>query len=213
MLLRECQLVYVFVAGGNSTGPKERVTYNDNSSEPMTLPSNESDVVLLNIQENMKEGKSQSYFKYATTIVDEYLYFDYIAKTDSDTLIFPDRLLNDRINKLPAFPHNIRVYGGYRPVEKVEVDHIKGPIYWQGSFYFLSNDMARYITSTACDRKNLALWSEDKSICNFVHSHPKPIHRIKLNITRKPIDHPLKEIQRFKSRWQSYLSNNGDDDV
>jgi hypothetical protein len=171
----------------------------------MTLPSNESDVVVLNIQENMKEGKTQSYFKYATTIIDEHVYFDYIAKTDSDTLIFPDCILNDSVNNLPAFPHNVRVYGGYRPVARKDYDHIKGPIYWQGSFYFLSVDMARYITSVDCDRQTLAVWSEDKSMCNFVHSHLKPIHRIKLSLTGKPVDHPLKEISKYMPRWQAYL--------
>lgn len=209
MLLRECQLAYVFIAGGNPTGPKERVYYN--TSEPITLPSNESDVVLLNIQENMKEGKTQSYFKYATTVVDEHIYFDYIAKSDSDTLIIPERLLDDTVNHLPPFPTNVRVYGGYRPAARVEFDHIKGPIYWQGSFYFLSIDMARYITSPDCDRHSLALWSEDKSMCNFVHSHPQPIQRIKLNITRKPVDHPLKQIQRYIPRWQAYLEQKDSD--
>jgi Galactosyltransferase len=204
MLLRECQLAYVFMAGGNQTGPTERVVYK--SSEPITLPSNETDVVLLNIKENMNEGKTPSFFKYATTVVDEHVYFDYIAKTDSDTLIFPDRILNDSVNKLPVFPNNVLVYGGYRPVARKD-DQMKGPLYWQGSFYFLSVDLARYITSAACDRQSLTLWSEDKSMGNFVHSHSQPIHRIRLNLTRKPIDHPLKGRQKFLRRWQESLTD------
>jgi hypothetical protein len=73
-LLRECQIAYTFVAGGNPDGPTERVEFN--ISEPMILPTtshDEKDLVLLNIRENMKQGKSQSFFKYATSIVDEHI--------------------------------------------------------------------------------------------------------------------------------------------
>ena len=46
---------------------------------------NEPDMTLLNIRENMNEGKSQTWMKYAATIAEEYD-LDYVAKCDADSL-------------------------------------------------------------------------------------------------------------------------------
>lgn len=209
-LVQDCQLAYTFVAGGNPDGPKELVELN--GQEPLTLTGSvsEPDIAVLNIQENMKEGKSQTYFKYATTIIDEHLYFDYIAKADSDTIIYPDRLLNNEVNKLPAFPENVRVYGGMYRLAKFEKDDLFAPIYFTGGFYFLSVDLARYITSDECDRKALAVFSEDRSICNFVHSHPLPPRRIGMAPypIPKPLYHPVKSLVKFEAAWKDYLGSN-----
>ena len=219
-LLDECQLAYVFVAGGNPEGLKERVDYSD--LEPMTVPSNltEQDIVLLNIRENMKEGKSQTYFKYATTIIDHHLYFDYLAKSDSDTLIFPERFLNHEINRLPSFPDNVRVYGGCNLVSRNDYGDFKSPIYFAGSLYFMSVDLANYVTSSACDRKRMAVYSEDQSMGNFVHSHPLPLHRIKMAYPAafgkrmrgkdevwdsSTSRHPLKDLGDYRAFWIRYL--------
>ena len=219
-LLDECQLAYVFVAGGNPEGLKERVDYSD--LEPMTVPSNltEQDIVLLNIQENMKEGKSQTYLKYATTVIDDHVYFDYVAKTDSDTLIFTEKFLNFEINRLPSFPDNVRVYGGCNLVSRKEYGEFKGPIYFAGSLYLMSVDLAKYVTSPACDRKHMALYSEDQSMGNFVHSHPLPLRRIKMafpaasGARRRGQDdvwdgsasrHPLKDLGVYRATWMRYL--------
>lgn len=220
-LVSECQLAYVFVVGGNSLGVKERVDYSD--SEPMTLPLknlSETDLVLLNIQENMKEGKSQTFMKYAVTIIDDHIYFDYVAKTDSDTLIFTERFLNQDVRHLPSFPDNVRVYGGCNLVSRNEYGETKGPIYFVGSLYFMSVDMARYVTSPACNRSRMAVYSEDQSMGNFIHSHPQPIHRMKLAFPAPFKDrrrgkedvwddstsrHPLKDIGAFRAAWERYL--------
>ena len=88
----------------------------------MTLPSpaNETDLVLLNIQENMEDGKSQSFFKYATSVVidEHHLDFDYIAKVDSDTIVYPEPFLNANFQDLPRFPDNIRICGACPPPRK-----------------------------------------------------------------------------------------------
>ena len=207
-LLRECQLVYTFVAGGKPDGPTERVEFSD--SEPLTLstPGEETDIVTLNIRENLKEGKSQSFFKYATAIADDYVYFDYFAKTDTDTLIFPERILDIDVKHLAAFPENVRVYGG-APRAKVQIDHLKGPVYNVGAFYWMSVDLARYITSPECDRDKLKVFSEDKSIGNFVHSHPLPIRRVKMNMFPKHFEHPVKNIHEFRALWDHHVTNTG----
>ena len=210
LLLRECQLAYTFVVGGNPEGSTERLTFTD--SEPMTLAPDalEPDVVLLNIKENMNDGKSQTYFKYGTTVVDNHLYFDYIIKCDTDTLIFPEYFLNHKMNRLPLFPNNVRVYGGFDLFSREDA------MYFAGSLYFLSVDMARYIASDACDRKKLDVFSEDRALGLFAHSHPLPLKRVNIGLppsvgqkeiwSRTPAKHPVKNVTAYRSEWNKYLS-------
>lgn len=239
-LLQEYQLAYVFVLGGNPNGPKELVAGTESALLRLPPPNNatEPDMLYLNIQENMKEGKSQTFLKYATLVVDEFVYFDYIAKTvscphwthsflvcylldfsrshqiqsnltqfnhlqDSDTLIIPQNFLETNINKLPRFPDNVRVYGG-SPRVKEEYGHLTGPIYNQGLLYWMSVDLARYVVSTACNREALKVWSEDKSVGNFVHSHPLPLRHHKIVQSPRSYHHPLKDIQEFRDHWKGY---------
>jgi len=215
LLLRECQMIYVFVAAGNPDGPTEHVDYN--TSVPMTLPSpsEEPDLVLLNIKENMEDGKSQSFFKYATQVVDEHVYVEYIVKTDSDTIIYPEHFLNQNINPLPRFPNNIRVYGG-SPAAKTGYHQPTGPIYNEGLCYWMSVDLARYITSPSCNRAKLNAGIEDLSMGNFVHSHPLPIHRVQFKPflpiqfdVKSPgaaIHHPVKQIEEYQAVWRKHVA-------
>lgn len=137
-------------------------------------------------------------------VIDEYFYFDYIAKADTDTLVFPDRLLDDHFNQLPQFPRNVRVYGGYQRT-KSYFGELLGPIYNQGLFYWMSVDLARFITSPECDRDRLKVYSEDKSIGNFVHSHPLPIHRVRLS--PDSFEHPVKDVEDFSLRWSKQMKS------
>jgi hypothetical protein len=92
--LDDCQLADAFFLGANPIGLTELV--HPNGSFPMTTerPANrEEDDVYLNIRENIKDKKSQTWFKYASMAVDE-LPLDYIAKVDSDTLLFTHPLFS-----------------------------------------------------------------------------------------------------------------------
>ena len=81
-IANHCQLVYTFVVGGNPNGPKELIDFN--ASYPLTVETplfpDEQDVTYLNIEENMKEGKSQTWLKYAMGIIENHYYFDDIGK-------------------------------------------------------------------------------------------------------------------------------------
>eukprot|EP00934_Nitzschia_sp_Nitz4_P007607 Nitzschia sp. Nitz4//scaffold80_size88189//7356//9314//NITZ4_005079-RA/size88189-processed-gene-0.23-mRNA-1//-1//CDS//3329558606//7597//frame0 len=202
---RDCQAAYVFVLGGNPQGPKELVDINEDTG-PLTVGSpnpslaSETDLVFLNIQENGKEGKSQTFFKYATTVIDDYSYFDYIGKTDTDTVLYPKSLLDKSLQEFPTFPNNMRVYGGdYRIKPSKETLNL-GPAYMGGHFYLMSPDLARYITSPQCNRSALAVFSEDQSIGNFIHSWEQPIRRV--SIPTFHYDHPVKKVSRMKSLWR-----------
>ncbi len=138
----QCQLAYTFIVGANPTGPKEIVEEN-NTTGPITLTHDKipiairltdhekGDIVYLNIQENGKEGKSQTYFKFATSVLDQH-YFDYLAKTDSDTLIYPKSLLQNVIDRMPKFPQNMRTYSGDYRIKPSTQSLNLGPVYMGG---------------------------------------------------------------------------------
>jgi hypothetical protein len=79
----DCQMAYTFVIGGNPSGTTELMEFND--TYPITLngqslenSTNRYDTVYLNIRENMNDGKSQTWFRYATMVLYNH-YFDYIS--------------------------------------------------------------------------------------------------------------------------------------
>jgi hypothetical protein len=207
----ECQMAYAFVMGSNPNGPTELM--DPNATFPMTLENqddltplkDERDIVHLNIRENMEDGKSPTWFKYATsTVIDNHYYFDYVGKTDTDTLIFPNYLLDTTLKQFPTFPDNIRVYGGqYRQKYEWSPRRV-GPIYMGGHLYWMSTDLARFVTSPEMlDRRVSVDWGiEDFSMGNFVHSHPLPIRRI--SISTKSHKHPLKLADEFRDEWARF---------
>ena len=204
---QECQLAYAFVVGGNPEGTTELLQ--SNSSCPMTvdpLPSGvEPDMVYLNIRENMNQGKSQTWFKYALTILDDH-YFDYIIKMDSDTIFFPTEFFEFAQKRLAPFPNNMRTYGG-TPIIKPTGDKdgiLVGPAYMTGFFYFLSPDLARFVTSKTFNRSAVDVNIEDLSMGNFVHSHPLALKRIRISL--RFYRHPVKILYQFENKWKAYLA-------
>ena len=101
---------------------------------------------------------------------------DYVAKTDSDTLINPALLLDFVERDLPSAPNNRRTYGG-----KTWANFKRSSVYMAGQFYFLSTDLARFVTRTltADDRRALGGGArtalEDVDMGSYVFSHPRPI--------------------------------------
>ena len=122
-----CQLVYTFVLGGNPAGPTELV----NSSMPLLIPKGRigsipgiqaddkylDDMTFLNIQENMKEGKSQTWLYRAQQLIERYD-FDYVGKCDSDSVLDLVRLLEFTDEYLPPKPYNIGTIVG-KPCDKL----------------------------------------------------------------------------------------------
>ena len=66
----------------------------------------------------------------------------------------------------------------------------------------LSPDLARFITSRACNRSALAVYSEDQSMGNFIHSLGEPIRRIL--IRDNILHHPVKRVDRLTTLWRKY---------
>ena len=122
-----CQLVYTFVLGGNPAGPTELV----NNSMPLLIPRDRvefipgleggdkhfDDMTFLNIRENMKEGKSQTWLYRAQQLVRRYD-FDYVGKCDSDSVLDLVRLLQFSDENLPPKPYNKGTIVG-KPCDKL----------------------------------------------------------------------------------------------
>lgn len=184
----DCRLPYVFVLG-SSHGNKP--TDHRDDSTPLVLDppidATTNDMVYLNIKENMNEGKSFTWFKYAATVNEviktgnkQNRLIDYVAKLDTDSRLSVTKLLSFIDNDLPPAPFNTNFYGGM-PTGNVKLN----TLYMQGQFYFLSMNLAHYIGHeiTADDRlKRTTQYHtdgyfhvEDMAIGVLVHSHPRPI--------------------------------------
>lgn len=187
-----CQLLYTFVVGAaKESDPTASTEYLNISAErPMTLKNFEiknsrADATYLNILENMNEGKSITWFKYASSQIPDHFKIDIIAKVDSDCVIFPTLLLEeiDRIRKEKGLEYPLEnVYGGSR---QLGLDKS----YMQGGFYFISRDIAQYISSDRCDRESIIAEytpqyknkrAEDVEISRFVLSYPRTIHELEI---------------------------------
>lgn len=220
----DCQIAYVFFMGANPNGPTELVK--PNASFPMVIPpqtnKNEKDLIHLNIKENMEDGKSQTWFKYGAMLAEKYD-FDYIAKVDQDVLFFVPDFLDYVEKTLPAHPNNVRVYGGL-PYDKYSCerdvkDHphscplpLTGPYYFSGEFYYMSPDLAAYISSDEVDRAKLAIYHEDADIGIFVFSHPEKVNPFPVShqqVLRRPKKNAqLENIEfTFKGMYWAHTSS------
>ncbi|CAJ1959560.1 unnamed protein product [Cylindrotheca closterium] len=202
-----CQFAYTFVVGGNSSAPTEQIDTDDIQSIAIShhnIPRAEPDVLYLNIKENMNEGKSETWFRYATLIIEHELYFDYVAKMDTDTILFPHYFFVYDMAKWPRHPENVRIYGGEYNVKQDGTnrsDFLLGASYFNGPLYWMSPDIARFIT-TKCNRTALRTSAEDMTIGNYINSFPYTINRYQL--TRRSYAHPFKEIPAFRKRFARY---------
>ncbi len=180
--MRICHVPYTFViSGGGDYRPTEHI-----DDEPLIVDTDhkgnfddQGDCTYLNINENTGEGKSLAWFKYASTVAQEYG-IDYIAKVDNMSILSPELFFKFQ-EDLPVSPFNKQTYGG---VPHPSYHHEM--FYAKGEFYFMSADIAEYIgcTLTATERQHLMKkgtgHDEDASIGALVLSHPRPIKFVDL---------------------------------
>ena len=205
-----CRLVYAFVVGSLEEGP----TLHHNDAEPLVVePADlklygdiflEEDVVYLNIKENMEYGKSLTWFKYGASIAKE-LRIDYIGKIDSDAYLKTGELLALIKNELPPVPYNRCIYGG-RPLP----DFQGSSVYMAGQFYFVSSDLAWYVSyeMNPKERDELTLNIEDLDFGRYVSSHTMPIKFFALH-NRIFWMHPIKK----EDQWREYHEDHRGGDV
>lgn len=204
----ECQIAYTFVIGaGSDTSPTEMVHTNDTNVMVISkdqIMDPEPDVVYLSIRENMNQGKTDTWFRYAV-LTSNTLYFDYVGKMDTDTVLIPPRFMN-MLNTWPTFPHNIRTIFGDTIVKRDATFGTLGAAYFNGGFYIMSTDLARYITTI--DRTPIKYQHEDSNIGNYISSNPKLLNRKMLdlhcNFCRK---HPVKKFDNYPIFYHDWTNN------
>jgi len=174
LMIVPCRIPYVFIAGGAPDRPANHV-----DSEPLEVdsenvdgaPTDEEDIVYLNISENAGHGKSSAYLKWAASIGAS-LQIDFIAKAASSTLVDMALLMDFIDLDLPPTPYNRRSYGGS-----------PWGFYWEGGyyattpFYFMSIDIATFAGDKKID------WEKEEAhdIGRMIFKHPKPIKFINVN--------------------------------
>jgi len=207
----ECKILYTFVVGGNVLGPDDHFR----STEPLILETIsemeakavnehavvENDVVHLNIRENAYKGKSPTWFKYAASLADKYG-IDYIAKAESHVMLSMPHLIDYVITDLPPYPHNTRMFGG-------NFWYLNG---WcaEGSFYFLSSDMAKYVSSDDLFRQGIrdSLNGKrdvpnDYEMNQFVWTHPYPVKFVFMSSRNLWIQDIMDDYD-WREVWKTY---------
>lgn len=154
----QCQVLYTFVLGAvgkhDNSAPVEYLI--SIPGRPMTVdysdvPNGEADTTYLNIRENMDFGKTNTWFHYASTHLPEELQIDMIGKVDTDTMVHPNKLVEEIEDRLKDKKNDTLVYGGS------VIDNDKGHHYMQGGFYFLSRTVAQRITTGREDRWEIVM--------------------------------------------------------
>jgi hypothetical protein len=112
----ECQLIYAFVLGANPDAPPHLLDESRPYEVQRPIKSttkakdiNYPDTILLNIRENIEDGKSQTWFKYAAEIAKRYN-LDYTAKCDTDSILLLHEFFMFAYINLPPAPYNQHIY-------------------------------------------------------------------------------------------------------
>jgi len=211
----ECQVVYTFVIGAN-TGPNGQYIHRDDSKTPLIVNQQyiadfEPDVTYLNVHENMNKGKTPTWFKYANGLSRSFGEngFNYIGKLDSDTLISVPNLIHMINHDLPSEAKN--VYGGIVCDEKACGDPercheiLQGKVYMTGQFYFLSLDLASYVSDDALNRAAISSYSEDVDMGLWVHSSNQILKLVILNNKNVFWIHNVKNMDRLEEKYTDYF--------
>lgn len=131
----------------------------------------------------MNQGKTPSWFHYASTLLDEYG-IHYVTKADSDTLVSIPQLLDFVNHDLPRS----HVYGG------VMMDHegcggerfdyctdMKSKVYMAGQFSFCSRDIVKFLSEHRLDASYKEATHEDFNLGLHVWGYPHALNIVALN--------------------------------
>jgi Galactosyltransferase len=205
-----CNLIYTFVIGGNNTG----LDYFDRNNDLLVTNHNmtaENDLTILNIKENMNNGKTPSWFNYASEIMKGDI--DYVAKSDRDTLISVPALFQFVDTHLPSQSQhgNPRIYGGkvadiincggprFSHCRKIE-----GKFFMLGQFYFVSHDIV--MMKQLWMKSNYSAPHEDLDFALRIWHGYSLFHAIILDSENFWI-HGLKNSGRYRRMFAKIRSN------
>ena len=134
------------------------------------------DIIVLNCEENMNNGKS---FMYFSTIAAMGFHYDYVMKLDDDSYVRTDNLAKS----LAPLSRTDLYYGYVLPCENED------PYAWYmaGMGYILSWDLVQWVSESPDVRNNTA-GTEDKLMGDWLNAGGKAKNRV----SKKPLfyDHP-----------------------
>jgi Galactosyltransferase len=219
----ECELIWTFVIGANQSATPELV----DNSRPMVIPPpikasgrdlNEPDVVLLNIRENMNEGKSQTWMKYGAELAEQYD-LDYVVKCDTDAILHLHEFFHFAYKNLPPAPYNRGMYVGalrdkaYWPKHDTEAERIRFESYFGNNFegvhlyvagqiYIVSRDVAEFIGQEARESKcSYCEGHEDHDITSMAFHYKEPLKVTVIGRSHRFWEHPVKGSPRWRRIW------------
>ena len=216
-----CEFIYTFVAGrdDDESLPTELVQDGVELVNKTLYEHNyqrrhaDHDIVFLNIKENMNYGKSTTWFKYSSQIMDKYD-IDYSVKCDIDTLIVLDRFFEFTSQYLPPYPGLVYVgrlqdkaYWLGSKVFETDTGHEtvgylrrRGivQVYMAGEIYALSKDLAKWVSEVPIAQTAYFEGVEDHDVGMRVFEHPEPIQTVRVPMGKEFWVHPAKTHAVFK---------------
>jgi len=229
----ECPVVYTFVIGGEGLQETPRLsTMLVDSSRPIlqeshALVQEHPDMTVLNIRENMEDGKSQTWFYYAHSFG-----FDYVAKSDTDTIWNIPLMQRFLAEVLPPAPYNRGILAG-RPMDKLwwgkwrksptDYDekerqakegylqerygdpgrlNLVFHLYPFGEFYLLSNDLVETVIEQSRTNATYLEYAEDHDVATMAFHSTRPVQFIFLSSQDMMFwDHGTK-IKKERRKWE-----------
>jgi Galactosyltransferase len=228
----KCELIYTFVVGANPKGLPQLLNDDHRSwtvPRPIKNANNDdintsNDITLLNIRENMNEGKSQSWIAYCSQHLFKLYHFDYIAKWDADSILLLPEFFHFVHTNLPTTPYNSMVYIGtpfdkvyWEQNEQTDEEHVRVEsffenyynrvhVYITGELYIIANDLAQYIIiETMLHHCIYCEGVEDHDISTIAyHGSPKskPIKFVLIGKHQQFWIHPIKTKDEWNSIWR-----------
>jgi len=187
---QNCTLVYTFVLPQNHDHSHTNVLKKETSHDMLFLDYELGHSAL---------EKSKKWFSYMSSKYLESGYIDYVGKVNQDTLIHTPQLIKFIQHDLDPAPYNRRMYGGVRQdynscwkhvsnMANLEsgsnndlsvstiCDSTKGFYYMSQQFYWVSIDLADYVSSEEAHQSMPHLWGfEDIDLWRILASLAMPV--------------------------------------
>lgn len=235
----KCQVAYTFVLGGHNATSSIPTYHLGTDNRPLTLNGTtstivpqikdvgRSDMTILNIRENMNEGKTPTFFHWASGVARE-LEIDYVMKCDSDSFLRWNALWRFLYKELPwprpetgvpstllgAFRHKA-YWTTFADETMWQKEWYAGMhLYLAGQLYLISRDVSKAMVVEArkwytSETTNISFAApyfaghEDHDATSMIQQNPEAIQRW-MSIPKHTIfwEHPVKG----NYRWERILA-------
>jgi hypothetical protein len=185
----------------------------------------EHDVTLLNIAENMNDGKSPTFLAFANEVMIEYesstTPIDYAMKLDADAILHYHDFLMFIDQHLPPAPYATNIFVGalrdkagwpkdiHPPTDMARFESFWGNefegvhLYLAGQTYILSRDLCQFVVEEApfADKRigpgGYLEGHEDHDVSAMAWHSPTPLHVITIGKSQRFWEHPVKGQPRW----------------